>query len=248
MRSQLHPLVVKTLQRLLSAGGKVDIVADWAALQELQRLACLTTDPPEEKNLLFLDLPVVIGNCSLYRLSWGALDWLREYAFVWWEGTRMEDRALVWAHAHARQPEAFQRCAEERAAFAEIRRWSRTLSAPVAQLVAGTQTLSQSAPRSDGSGESVPAGAAINSLMEAYHQPADYFVWGISSDALGALLRNRAHAVRRQESMLDGASGRAPDPDAPDSKAAIAYQRAAKVFTDAHLNRDQQTTERQGGK
>jgi hypothetical protein len=239
MRSGLHPLVVKTIQRISVAGGKVDIVADWAALHDLQRLACLTTDPPEEQNLVFLDLPLSAGNCALYRLSWGALDWLREYAFTWWEGTRMEDRALVWAHAHARQPEAFRRCAEERAAFAEIRRWSRTLSAPIAQLVAAAQSLSVSAPPEKGGGESVPAGAALNSLMESYHQPADYFVWGISSDALGSLLRNRSHSICQQEAALDRVSGRAPDPEAPATKAVAAYQRAARDFVALHTARSE---------
>jgi hypothetical protein len=232
----LHDLTIKAIRRAQSQGGVIDPVDDWAAISELDRLARAATEPPQEDKLVFLDLPLIVGNVSLYRLSWGALDWVADCAGVWYaEDGRMYDRALAWAHVNARSPRAFRRCAEKRIASAEISRWAREQTTPWQVITAGVdQLMSDLSKNRDKKYEDSQArrgnGPVFDFLIEAYHQPIEYWIWGISINELHAIIK--AHSMKTEEAhaSLDAQTGRAPNPDSALTRNTIMFQRAAKQF------------------
>jgi hypothetical protein len=230
----LHDLTIKAIRRAQSQGGVIDPVEDWAAISELDRLARAATEPPTEDKLLFLDLPVIVGNLHLYRLSWGALDWVADCAGVWYANDgRMYDRALAWAHVNARSKRAFHRCAAVREATAEISRWSRDQTASCTAIMLAVDVLmrefkKRGNEKSNAATESRGDGPIFDFLKETYKQPIDYFLWEISAQELRAIIR--AHFVKAEalKATLDSEAGRAPDPESSTTRHTIAFQRAAK--------------------
>ena len=239
----LHDLVIKAIRRAQAQGGAVDPVADFGALVELDRLARSATEPPAEDRLVFLDLPLIVGEVHLYRLSWGALDWVADCAGAWYaDDPRMYDRALAWAHVHARSPRSFRRCAAVREASAEISRWAGNRSASWQAIMAGVDRLMSELTRSkEGSTEKQDTGSGsgpvLESLMDAYKKPVDYYLWEISAEALSLIIKAHRYRAERLNSELAASAGRAPDADSALARNTIAFQRAAKAFVSAVVAR-----------
>lgn len=236
----MHPLVEKTIKRALSGGGKIDVLADFDAIQELERLARAATEPPIEERLVFLDLPIRIGPLQLYRLSWGALDWVADCAGSWWsEDGSMYDRALAWAHAHARSPRAFRRCADLRTANAEILRWVREQSSSWEAIMSGVDSLmtslrnrsrDKSSPGSSRKGDAT----LFDTLINEYGKDLDYWIWEISAEALTLMIEAHRMKLEKREQSLAAIVGKAPDPSSNLVRHTIAFQRAAKAFVKSH--------------
>jgi len=246
--SALHELTIKAIRRAQQQGGIVDPVEDWAAIAELDRLARAATELQPEDRLLFLNLPVTIGNVSLYRLSWGASDWLTELAMVWFKDEpTMLDRAIAFAYVHSRNPSIFHRCSDSQTAKAEIIRWSCECSAPIEALLKAVDILTSdsSEPVSEGSQNTFTSmGPVFDRLMKEYHLPIDYFLWEISAMALGVLIRSNTLNVEKDINAMDSAGGRAPDVNSRMTKATIKFQRAAANFVSSVSSRQSREGDR----
>jgi hypothetical protein len=242
----LHELTIKAIRRAQSQGGIVDPVEDYAAIANLDKLARASTEMVPEDRLLFLDLPLVVCNTRLYRLSWGASDWLTQLAMNWFrDDLSMLDRSVVWAHVHARMPEAFRRFSNARDAKAEIETWSQELTAPFEALMAAADQLcpkpKESETRKQHDTGPISNGPVLNRLMDDYKKPVDYFIWELSAEALEVIL----HANVLQEEMSDrqqmAAAGLSPAPDSRITRAILKFQRAAKDFVNAIVARNKGT-------
>lgn len=242
----LHELTIKAIRRAQSQGGIVDPVEDYPAIAELDRLARAATEMVPEDRLLFLDLPLVVGNARLYRLSWGASDWLTQRAMDWFRGDlTMLDRSIVWAHAHVKTPDAFKRFSNEHDAHAEIVAWSKDLTAPVEALMAATDQLCFKPKKSDKSAKSstgiISNGPVLDRLMTEYHQKIDYFIWDISAEVLDVLLQaNMLHEEISDRNQMMGA-GLAPSTDSRITRSIVMFQRSAREFVRTIVERKKGT-------
>ena len=232
--SALHELTTKAIRRAQAQGAVIDAVEDWDAIAALDRLARSATEVSPEDRLLFLDLPAVVGDVALYRLSWGASDWLTSLAMSWWElNPFLLNMAVVWAHAHARDPEAFRRCAREAAAAREIMTWCAACPEPVFVLLEACDSLIHKRSSDDGAKSSaapVSNGPVLDHLMDEYKQPVDYFIWDLSEEALDKLIRSNTAKHERQDNAARILGDKAPDPNSRMARDTIRFQRAARAF------------------
>ena len=231
----LHDLTIKAIRRAQAQGGTVDPVEDFAAIADLDRLARDATELLPEDRLLFLDLPLVVGNAKLYRLSWAASDWLIQLAMKWFQDDlTMLDRSMVWAHAYARTPDAFKRFSNAHDARCEIERWSQDLTASFDSLMEATDQLRPKPKANDNrpgkSNGPISNGPVLDCLMDAYKQKIEYFMWEISSEALEVILQaNLLHDELKDRNQMMGA-GLAPSTDSRITRSILKFQRAAKEF------------------
>jgi hypothetical protein len=239
----LHDLTIKAIRRAQAQGGVIDPVEDWAAIAELDRLARAATEPPPEDKLVFLDLPLIVGNVSLYRLSWNALDWVADCAGVWYaEDDSMYDRALAWAHVNARSPRAFRRCAEKRIASAEISRWVREQTTPWQVITAGVDKLMEElkpkhADESKRSGRKVSKASFLDILLETHGGTIDYWMWDVSMAAMQHFAAAIKYRQDAESVEIRTASGQAPDANSDHARNMIRMQRAAREFVESIVER-----------
>ena len=248
----LHDLTIRAIRRAESQGGVIDLVEDFGAIAELDRLARAATAAPAEDKLVFLDLPLIVGNVHLYRLSWGALDWVAECAWSWYsEDGCMYDRALAWAHVNARSPRAFRRCSSMREASAEISRWAREQSVPWQMIMTGVDQLMAELKPKDKSeqkrnGDKLSTSSFLDILLATHGGTIEYWLWDVS---LVAMQRFSAAIQYRQESesgeMLM-VQGKAPDAGSQHAKRTIRLQRAARAFVDRIVSRSRRGVEADG--
>lgn len=242
----LHELTIKAIRRAQSQGGIVDPVEDYSSIAELDRLARTATEMVPEDRLLFLDLPLVVGNTRLYRLSWGAADWLTKRAMEWFrDDMTMLDRAIVWAHANARNPDSFRRFSNAHDAQIQIEAWSQDLNAPFEALIEASDQLCPKPKESDAASKSTGVmsnGPVLDRLMDDYKQKIDYFIWEISEEALEVILRaNMLHKELRDRNQIV-AAGLAPATDSRITRSIIKFQRAAKQFVRVIVEREKGST------
>jgi hypothetical protein len=239
----LHDLTISAIRRAQSQGGTVDPVEDWAAIADLDKLARASTELTPEDRLLFLDLPVIVGNVSIYRLSWSASEWLIKLAMDWYtDDSFMLDRSIVFAHANARTPEIFRRCSNMNSASAEVLRWSRECSASIEALLKAVDIFT---PAKQSGQDDKPEkersissnGPILHKLMADYHQPINYFLWEISAEALTVLIRANILDSELESGFISTASGKAPDVNSRMTKATVKFQRAARLFVSSIVGR-----------
>jgi hypothetical protein len=241
--SALHELTIKAIRRAQKQGGIVDPVEDWAAIAELDRLARAATELEPEDKLLFLDLPINVGEIKLYRLSWGALEWISGCAAIWFkDDPAMYDRCLAWAHNHARSPRAFRRCSTAAITREEVSQWTRDLPASWQAIMDAVDSLLseflKKKPSSKPSKTRVAgSGCLFESLMDQYGKDIDYWMWELSAEALTVVIQAHRFKMERVNQEISTASGKAPDPDSDMVIASISFQRAAKTFVSNVLSR-----------
>jgi hypothetical protein len=240
----LHELTIKAIRRAQAQGGIVDPVEDWSAIAGLDRLARAATEMEPEDKLLFLDLPVTVGNISLYRLSWGASDWLTELAMEWFQDEpSMLDRAVVFAHVYSRDPSFLRTYSDIGSARAEIMRWSRECSASIESMVAAVDRLTLKVPSDKEPQkkikEAVTAsnGPIFDRLMDDYKQPVEYFLWEISAESLSVLINANTLKHDAESRSYESAAGKAPDTNSKFARQTIKFQRAAREFMGMVIDR-----------
>jgi hypothetical protein len=240
----LHELTIKAIRRAQAQGGIVDPVEDWTAIAELDRLARAATEMAPEDKLLFLDLPVTVGNISLYRLSWGASDWLTELAMDWFqEEPSMLDRAVVFAHVFARDPSKFRTHSDITTARKGITQWSRECSASIESMVAAVDRLTLHVPSTKEPEKKIKEsktasnGPIFDRLMADYKQPIEYFLWEMSAESLSVLINANTLKHDAESRSYESAAGKAPDTKSKFARQTIAFQRAAREFMSRMIDR-----------
>lgn len=250
----LHELTIKAIRRAQSQGGIVDPVEDYAAIANLDKLARASTELPIHDKIIFCDLPVCVGDVRLYRLSWAAMDWISYCASEWFcDDSVLYDKALAWAHAHARQPDVFRDCSDKQSATKAIKRWTWSFSAPwICVLDAVDQLLAELPNKNTGKTESKSTTASfLDVLIETHGGTIDYWMWDVSVSAMLALTEAIQHRNDENECAQITGSGKAPDPNSFMVKKTMEFQRKAREFVQGIVsrsaNRDENGPAQHGG-
>ena len=229
----------------------MDPVEDYPAITELDRLARAATEPPIQDKLVFCDLPVCVGDVQLYRLSWAAMDWIAYCASDWFEDDSvMYDKALAWAHAHARQPDVFRACPDKRSAEKAIKRWSWSFWAPWIQVMAAVDQLLDELPKNKSSkteSKTTTAGF-LDVLIETHGGTIDYWMWDVSVPAMLALTAAIHHRNESDDDSRRMGSGKAPDPMNARVRKIMKFQRLARDFVQGVVTRSAKRAENPAAK
>lgn len=235
----MHPKVTALLAKIRAAGGVLLIEEDLPDLIELDALCRAEEDADRSDSAALLERPVRVGSgLLLYRLSWGAIEWLRECAYPWFSGERDEEAALIYAMAHSMgHPEAFSgpMRADRAAALRRIRAFAASIRHPWPHVMACADLLlprpdPSAAGPADASTEKTPAKSDVSvvaRLAARFHLPEDDFLFGMSFDRLGVYIQELLDMDRAEVAMIAAMSGRAIPPS-PSSRAAKAFQAVAQ--------------------
>lgn len=182
--ARLPPLYHSGIQRIKDAGVELtpdDYVAVWEAAKR-----CVEGDGSLPA---LLETSVQIGNVTLHPRTLGAALWWDTKAKAWFEGSDSDAViALAWMLANSNDQKLFARIKTKAQAIMAILKWQLGVASNVtlAQLAWGvTSVLNQRyvADLETGEGESLVVetdwGAVIAKLCATYHQPPEYFLWGL---------------------------------------------------------------------
>jgi len=228
----MHPLVERTLRRATKTGATLDAVTWWDEIQELERLAAAIERPPLDDRLALLRVPVVAGGYEFRRLTLGALEWLIERGFPWFEDDRqMQDLLVFFCMAYTDTPTMFLQIQNARECRATIRKWAAKVRVSVeevreiqAELLKGYERR----PKTDqGKAARVQGfGPLVAYLCDRYKGTPDYWMWD-APDGFAVYMASMASNLPVDNGCVPG---KAPDPDSWITKATIRYQRASRQF------------------
>lgn len=149
-----------------------------------------------------LQVPVSIGNVTLYPRTIGASLWWDNYGEKWY-GTASKEQhvvALAWMLAHSHDSGLFSRLESKWKADAAILAWSVKVAARItpADLAWGVDRLfgqvdyveTDDGIRREDSPGAADWGAAIARLCAAYGRRPEYFLWEIDETLCATLLKN----------------------------------------------------------
>jgi hypothetical protein len=235
----MHPKVTALLAKIRAAGGVLLIEEDLPDLIELEALCRAEEEADRADAAALLERPVRVGTgLLLYRLSWGAIEWLRECAHPWFSGTSSEEPALIYAMAHSMgHPDAFSgpMRADRAAALRRIRAFAASIRHPWPHVMASADLL---LPRPEPASDHSPDAAApekataksdvsvLARLAARFHLPEDAFLFGMSFDRLGVYIQELLDMDRAEVAMIAAMSGLALPPSSS-TRAAKAFQAVA---------------------
>ena len=205
----LHPLAQDAVNEIVPL-LPIDKVAEWfikffPAIEELNAVAKRSKRRKDAQDLIdSLDLPLMVGDISLFRLSVGALEWLEGYPQKWWAESkkpnfRLVELATVYAMAHRHKAD-YETLVSEKTARKTILSWARkTNQAEDVLIMAGSYLLPQndavaSMIMGSGKGQDSESGTSIEAIGQRVAQlagvslfsalwemPAETF-WGLYCD------------------------------------------------------------------
>lgn len=147
-----------------------------------------------------VEVPVKVGNVTLYPRTLGASLWWKKYGNEWYGGKADADEvvALAWLLAHSRDRAALESCTARWRASAAILAWQIGIAwkTTVGELAWGIDRLFGqrdyfavgNEKKELDSASSVDWGGAVARLCATYHRPPEYFLWGIGEGAAIELL------------------------------------------------------------
>lgn len=191
----MKPRITQLIDYIRANGGIIDFAEDLDDFIALDRLLDAQEHADAVADVDLLQRPVAVGNALFFRLSWGALEWLRECAGAWWgsDPTRYA-LATIYAHAHANDPQAFggRLAADPRHAARIIRAFARRMDAPIAAVEAALASMNkpdepqdddppfdQDKPR-----RSISQSDILARLEREYSRPPEFFLFEISQEML----------------------------------------------------------------
>lgn len=240
---QLHPSVEALIRRVIDAGKPFDWFAEYQPVAELNRLAHEQDAPPGRHLVDLLDAPIAVGNTSLKRLSWAAIEWYNDTARVWWKDHyAMRDLALAWAHAHGRSATAIQDAASSEARMRRtIRSWASGLTAPWEAIQAAVDALlpmPSSSPTDASGGEQAARSrhSVLAHLVASTGMPDTHWLYDVAYEHVVDVLRELAEAsfaAQAHQAALLGVRLNEPE-DSWSFQAFIRFRNASKAFMDRH--------------
>lgn len=150
----------------------------------------------------FIDLPVTIGNVTLWPMTLGAMMWWNSYGDKWYsEDKNTHVIAFAFCLANAKEKDLFSEMNSKVKADLKIVAWQSKTSSDctITQLAWGIDKLNGqydyieiSSPNETKvrNYSSTDWGVVIAKLCGAYHQPAEYFLWRLSQAAAIDMLIN----------------------------------------------------------
>ncbi len=150
-----------------------------------------------------LEMPVRVGNVTLYPRTIGAGIWWESYGKKWFgDAPETEVVALAWVLNMGRSPEYFHALTSKSKAMAAFMAWQLRLAWSVTptELAHGIDMLfdhkdlvqfdSPNERKEADSASSADWGQTIAILCATYHRPPEYFLWEIGEQAALDLLRD----------------------------------------------------------
>lgn len=166
----------------------------------------------------FIEIPVVVGNVTLWPMTIGALCWWEQFGKQWYEGDNAaEVLAIAFCMAHGKSPEQFQGMTTKGRADLALVKWQTCINATLSQMAWGidkvngqTDYVFIDSPNEvkSKSPSAVDWGDIIAKLCATYHQPPEHFLWRLSESAALELLA-KAPAPFGYEKDSDGEKSRA---------------------------------------
>lgn len=206
----MSKILEKEINELKSVGVTfADLTAD-----EIERVvkACERMSRPfSSVNADAVGFPVKVGGTmELFKLTIGATCWLDEFAGKWWSvDSKRYFWAMVYAMAHARDPEAFLKLTDETVATAAIREMALGASVTEGELMTAIDAVLGDQRETSGNAPTraptQPDWASIVQELEtATGLPCDVWVWRRSLDwVIGcyATHHNYIRAVRGERAV-----------------------------------------------
>lgn len=242
MSAALNILAARAVRRAIAAGGKVDPVEHFGDLLNLHRLAEAMGGKTLRERVDQLNQPVMVGKVRLYRLSFGAIDWLDAGPVQWFSDDRiLGSLATAFAMAHSHQRRVLDRLADPTRTEREIRLWERGTGCAADALMEAVDALlerpddgqrSEVRDQKSDDAELVSRHPVLHRLMHAYGGTIDYWLWEVSADDCVELLDQIRADQDAQTRATSNASGRAhaPDPASRAVRAHVAFNKAAQAF------------------
>lgn len=170
----------------------------------------------------FIEIPVVVGNVTLWPLTIGAALWWKEKGDAWYGDDKSASvLALAYVMAHSKDAEAFKRLSTKGRADWHLVAWQATIgtSCTLSQLAWGIDKvlgqydwveINSVNERKVQAASATDWGDIIAKLCAAYHQPPEYFLWGLSEKASMELLakapspfEGKTEDVQKQQAMAE---------------------------------------------
>lgn len=232
----MNALTEKALKKTFGAKAKCVPLCALDDVFALDKLAEEIGAANTSDDLATLNLPVTVGNVSLYRPTYGALIWLDDVAGRLFGGdARLMDCALLYALAFSNRPEKFAELNGWRAAFM-VKFFAARITASTEELRAAIETLMPRAAKSGGaqSNEDAGAGRAARGLTLALTAAfpgttPQYWLWTASYEEMIDALnfigeRNAEEASAISGSKQSYTSDRARRAHVAFAKAAVAFE------------------------
>ena len=150
----------------------------------------------------FIEIPVTIGDVTLWPMTIGAMLWWSRYAEEWYANDKtMQIIAMAYCMAHAKEPETILNLNSKAKADIALVAWQATTSSKctLGQLSWAIDKVNGQFDYVDIHSEnavetlansSADWGVIIAKLCGAYHMPARYFLWDLSQSAAIDMLTN----------------------------------------------------------
>lgn len=235
---ELHPSAQGVLSRVLAAKEEFDWFAEFGAVAELDRLARAMDGRQGRELAEHLDTPIRVGNVTFYRLSWAAADWYDDCALAWWRDQPfLLAKALGWAHAHARDPQAIREASASRTrAKVIVLYWAAGVAAPFMAVDAAVrallpQTAARTGDRKSGDGRSLLAYLTTRTGL-----PQEHWLYKVSFDHVCDCLRELSESSLDDQAQVAAMLGKKIESAAESyyGIAWLAFREAAKVFLERH--------------
>jgi hypothetical protein len=232
----MKPRIKQVIEQIQASGGIIDLAEDLDDFIVLDRLLDAQDDAASAEHIDLLQRPAAVGTLLLHRLSWGAIEWLRTAAGPWWEhDPDMYALAMIYAHTHANQPDAFDHrlTVDCRHARRTIKRFMRTVPESVEVLAAAIdrmnahRTADQDATDQDTEPDTASQADILVRLVREYNRPPEFFLYEISQDILEIYIQRMCARESEELNRLAQLHDRQIQSD-PDSPQAIAFRRVAQ--------------------
>ena len=185
-----------TLSLIAQAGIKElkerwGVEPDLAEMIWLHELGLLVENPPGVVPLDVLDLPVSVGNVTLWGFTIGASLWWRECALNWFDGDEsIAEQTLAFTLAHSREPEKIRELTDRHATTRAVKKWANGIGCTDRELNWPIDKILSDDEEAEENDDDIAAdwGGLVASLCKQYGGTPEYWTWEASQDvALGMI-------------------------------------------------------------
>lgn len=141
----------------------------------------------------FIEIPVTVGNVTLWPMTIGALCWWEQFGRRWYEGDNTaEVLAVAFCMANGKDPLRFQSVTTKGRADLALVAWQAGINATLSQMAWGIDKLNGQVDYADIQSPNevkskqpsgVDWGDIIAKLCATYHQTPEFFLWKISEQS-----------------------------------------------------------------
>lgn len=198
--SGMHEYTEQALHNLEEQLGlSINIYTDFDDIRKIDDLAwAITTPKMVTDKLALLDLPTYVGDAALYRLTFGALFWLQEYAEHFFNDSELlMTLAIGYAMAHAHDPDALESCTDRGRALKAIKKWAWRSNIGIQQLDVYIKSVLNA---DKGDSQEVDYPCLFEMLTADRGCDLQYWLWDCNVETVSILLQA---AIEKQNAQSD---------------------------------------------